>query len=253
VSVSLSALRTRAIVLDIEGTTTPVAFVYQVLFPFARRHAAGYLARHGTSAACGAAVERLTAERAADVQQGAFSLDRGSGARGSPSEGVDTAGILEYVNWLMDRDRKSTGLKALQGLIWQEGYRSGELQGEVYPDVKPAFERWRTAGLDLYIYSSGSVLAQKLLFGSSTAGDLTTMLRGYFDTGVGPKTSPDSYRLIADRIAERPSRVLFVSDTVLELDAAQAAGLATAICVRDNARPATDRHPAVRSFDEILH
>ena len=118
----------------------------------------------------------------------------------------------DYVHWLMDRDRKSPGLKALQGLIWQDGYESGELRGQVYPDVPPAFERWRARGIDVYIYSSGSVLAQQLLFGSTEAGDLTTFLNGYFDTAVGPKTSPDSYGVIAARMHVPPPEMLFVSD-----------------------------------------
>ena len=114
----------------------------------------------------------------------------------------------------MDRDKKSPGLKALQGLIWQDGYKSGELRGQVYPDVPPALERWRARGLDLHIYSSGSVLAQQLLFGSTDAGDLTRFLTGYFDTAVGPKTSPASYRVISEQIHAVPAEVLFVSDVV---------------------------------------
>jgi enolase-phosphatase E1 len=238
VPVSLSALHTRAIVLDIEGTTTPVEFVYQVLFPFARTHAAAYLEREGQSAACRAAIAQLREERTKE-----------SGV----AQDFSPAHILAYVHSLMDRDRKSPGLKTLQGLVWQDGYRSGELRGEVYPDVPPALERWRAHGVSVSIYSSGSVLAQQLLFGSTEAGNLARYLTGYFDTTVGPKNAPDSYRAIAARTHIAPSQMLFVSDVVAELDAAGAAGLPTALCVRGggDAPPGSHLHPLIRSFDEI--
>jgi enolase-phosphatase E1 len=244
VAVSLSALQTRALVLDVEGTTTPIEFVYQVLFPYARAHAAAYLQREGESAACRAAIEQLREERASDIARGEFS--------GDLDERSNLSHILAYVTWLMDRDRKSPGLKALQGLIWQGGFGSGQLRGQVYPDVPPAFSRWRASGRAIYIYSSGSVLAQRLLFGSTAAGDLTPFLEGHFDTAVGPKTSPASYRLIAERIGVAPEQALFVSDVTAELDAARAAGLRTALCVRGEEEPSgTDRHPVIRTFDEI--
>jgi len=238
VSVSLAVLHSRAIVLDIEGTTTPVEFVYQVLFPFARTHAAAYLRREGESAACRAAMDQLCVEQTDDRERGL----------------QPPALLPDYVVWLMDRDRKSPGLKALQGLVWQEGYRRGELRGQVYPDVPRAFERWRTQGIDLYIYSSGSVLAQQLLFGSTEGGDLTGFLAGYFDTAVGPKLAPESYRTIAERIRVASSRILFVSDVAAELDGAAAAGWQTALCVRGekNALPGSGRYSCIHSFDEIV-
>src|SRR5262245_11971395 len=157
----------------------------------------------------------------------------------------------------MDCDRKSPGLKALQGLIWQEGYESGELRGQVYPDVPPAFNRWRQDGLEIYIYSSGSVLAQQLLFASTEAGDLTKFLSGYFDTAVGPKVSPDSYVTIANQVQIAPPEILFVSDVAHELDAARTYRLRTALCVRSSELPSTpesqsELHPVVRTFDEIV-
>ena len=235
--VSLQALSVRAIVLDIEGTTTPVDFVYDVLFPFARTRVAAYLQREADSARCRAAMDQLRAEQARDRAEGLLPPD-----------------VLEdYVVWLMDRDRKSPGLKALQGLIWQEGYDHGDLRGVVYPDVPRAFERWRGQGIDIYIYSSGSVLAQQLLFGSTAAGDLTRFLTGYFDTAVGPKLAPDSYSAIAERSRVAPLQMLFVSDIAGELDGAAAAGWHTALCVRGGgdalSRPGP--HPCVHSFDEI--
>ena len=153
----------------------------------------------------------------------------------------------------MDEDWKSPGLKSLQGLIWQEGFRSGELRGRVYPDVPPAFKRWRANGLDLHIYSSGSVLAQRLLFETTDAGDLTTCLSGYFDTAVGPKTSAASYRAIAEEVRVPAVSILFVTDVLAELEAAVDAGLHGALCVRDaHSGPSPIMtHPIIRTFDEI--
>jgi enolase-phosphatase E1 len=238
VSVSLTALEVRALLLDIEGTTTPIEFVHQVLFPYARAHAAEYLARNQDSADVLEALALLRDERAAEV-------------RLKPDT---TYVVLEYVYSLMDRDKKSPGLKALQGLIWQDGYTSGELRGQVYPDVVPAFERWRARGLGIYIYSSGSVLAQQLLFGSTEAGDLTAFLKGYFDTSVGPKVSPDSYCVIAARIHVPPQEILFVSDVRGELDAARTSGMRTALCVRGSGDgpPGSASHPVIRSFAAIV-
>jgi enolase-phosphatase E1 len=250
-TVSLTALGVRALLLDIEGTTTPIEFVHQVLFPYARAHAAEYIARNQDSADVLNAVALLHDERAAEVRLPPSPL-RGYGAPGKPDTTYEP--LLDYVFSLMDRDRKSPGLKALQGLIWQAGYKSGELRGQVYPDVVPAFERWRERGLDIYIYSSGSVLAQQLLFWSTEAGDLTTFLQGYFDTAVGPKVSPDSYRVIAERLDVPPTAILFVSDVERELDAALTTGMRTAFCVRGggDAPPKSDAHPVIGSFDDIV-
>ena len=238
VPVSLSARHTTAIVLDIEGTTTPVGFVYHVLFPFARTHAAAYLEREGQSEACRAAINQLRTEQTRDRDEGHHPPDR----------------LPDYITWLMDQDRKSPGLKTLQGLVWQDGYRSGELRGEVYPDVAPALDRWRARGVSVYIYSSGSVLAQQLLFGSTEAGNLTACLAGYFDTAIGPKNATDSYRAIAAGIHVAARQILFVSDVVAELDAATAAGMDTALCIRGdgNAPPGSHLHTVIRSFDEIV-
>jgi enolase-phosphatase E1 len=244
VPVSLPALHTRALVLDVEGTTTPVEFVYQVLFPFARTHAAEYLEREAASPACRAAIEQLREELASDPLFGRKADETQGPAGASP--------ILSYAFWLMDRDRKSPALKTLQGLIWQDGFRSGELRGQVYADVPPAFERWTASGRDIYIYSSGSALAQRLLFESTDAGDLTRFLAGHFDTSIGPKADADSYRAIAARAGAPSSALLFVSDVIAELDAARAAGLNTVLCVRDQI-PETGNsgHPIVATFDEI--
>jgi enolase-phosphatase E1 len=152
----------------------------------------------------------------------------------------------------MDRDRKSTGLKSLQGKIWEEGYRAGDLRGEVYPDVPPALERWRRQGTDIAIFSSGSVQAQRSLFGHTTAGDLTRFIRSYFDTTTGPKTAPESYLQIAAALDRPPSEVLFLSDVGAELDAASAAGMETALCVRTpSSGVSTSAHPIIHGFDQL--
>jgi enolase-phosphatase E1 len=237
VTVPLAAAGIRAVVLDVEGTTTPVAFVYDVLFPFARAHAPACLAREPYSVSVVEAVALLTAERAGDVARGE-----------SPPESIGA-----YVVWLMDRDRKSRGLKALQGLIWQDGYRKGVLRGQVYADVPPALRRWQKSGLPIYIYSSGSVLAQQQLFQTTDAGDLTTLLSGHFDTAIGAKTEPESYRAIASSVDVAPDRALFVSDVTGELDAARDAGFQTALCVRGAVPPAGRYpHPVIRTFDDII-
>ena len=133
--------------------------------------------------------------------------------------------IGPYVEWLMDRDRKSPGLKLLQGRIWEGGYRAGVLKGEVFSDVPPALQRWRDAGLDVAIYSSGSELAQRLIFGSTAYGDLTRFISRFFDTAVGAKGAPASYRRIAAELGRAPDRLLFISDVTTELDAASAGGM----------------------------
>jgi enolase-phosphatase E1 len=234
----VSRVRARAILLDIEGTTTPVDFVYQELFPYARAHLVDYLAQHGDTAECRDAVALLRAEYA---------------ARLDPPADFSSAVIVRYVHDLMDHDRKSPGLKALQGLIWKDGYAAGALRGQVYPDVPPAFGRWRGRGLGIYIYSSGSVLAQRLLFSSVPSGDLTPGISGYFDTRVGPKREAASYAAIAGRIRVPPARMLFVSDAEEELDAAQEAGLRTALCIRagETADRSAAGHAVVQTFDDL--
>jgi enolase-phosphatase E1 len=221
----------RGILLDIEGTTTPVSFVYDVLFPFARAHAGEHLANEDLSL--------LRREHDHDVRSAL-----------SPPPWSEPP--LEYVNWLMDQDRKSTGLKALQGKIWQDGYARGELHGVVFSDVPPAFQRWRERGIDVRIFSSGSVLAQRLIFSTTSAGDLTAFLNGYFDTTTGPKTEPSSYAQIAKRFELNPSEILFISDITRELNAARQAGMMTRLCIRPgNAPQPAQFHRSISTFDEI--
>jgi enolase-phosphatase E1 len=245
--VSQALAGVRVILLDIEGTTTPIAFVHQHLFSHARDHVDQYLLDHFDMPVVQDAIRRLAAEHHAD--QSATSLPPWHDA--APAE--LRASVSAYVRWLMERDRKSPGLKLLQGVIWENGYRAGELHGEVYSDVPRAVERWRGAGIDVAIYSSGSELAQRLLFASTRYGDFTPLMVGFFDTGVGAKTSAESYRRIA-KVLDRPtSEVLFVSDVTAELAAAAEAGCLTRLCVRPGNIPQPDAagYQQIRSFDEL--
>ncbi len=243
----LTAANVDFVLLDIEGTTTPIAFVHDVLFPYARIRVRAYLEETAASdPEIRQIVEDLRTELPASgfLPAGNLKLDAGSGQR-EPD-------IVGYIYWLMDRDRKSGPLKSLQGRIWEQGYATGALKGEVYADVPEAFARWTAAGERIGIYSSGSVLAQKLLFANSTAGDLSRFISGYFDTAVGAKKDAVSYRRIVEALGITASRVLFVSDVVSELDAAREAGLRTMLCVRPPAPPpAAIVHETVQSFAEI--
>ena len=244
---AFDAARIRAILLDIEGTTTPVEFVTGELFPFARSRFREFLEAHANEAAAQADLASLRQEYPA-AQAGRMNPPPWP----SSSRTEEIAGTVAFVHWLMDRDSKCPPLKSLQGRIWQEGYASGALKGKVYPDVPRAFARWRAQGRDICIFSSGSVLAQKLLFGHSNAGDLTGFIRAWFDTTVGAKKEPESYRRIATELALEAEAILFVSDVVAELDAARRSGMQTVLAVRTGTVPAESHHPAVRSFDELL-
>jgi enolase-phosphatase E1 len=217
----------------------------RVLFPYVREHVRDFLIRRASEVRDDLAL--LFSEHEADRRAGSSPPPWRDG---SPAESLDSA--TAYVRWLMDRDRKSTALKSLQGRIWEEGYQAGHLRGQVYPDVPRAFARWRTQGRDVAIFSSGSVLAQKLLFSRSEAGDLTPFLRAYFDTTTGAKGDAESYRQIARALGRAPEEVLFLSDVTGELDAAREAGMATGLGVREGGPPASTDHLVVRSFDKVL-
>ncbi len=234
--------------LDIEGTTTPITFVFDVLFPYARKHLRRHIEQHASLPDYDALFNRLGDEHA---------VDRRGGEVVPPW--VDTprtqrlASVVSYCEWLMDRDRKSTTLKTLQGKIWQEGYDSGELVGEVFDDVPGALECWQAHNLQIGIFSSGSVLAQQLLFRHSSAGDLGRFLQWYFDTAIGAKTDGDSYRRIATAMAIPAEATLFISDVTRELDAAREAGMQTRLAVRPGNKPSLHAHghTKVRTFEAL--
>lgn len=237
-----------AVLLDIEGTTTPISFVYSVLFPYARAHLRDYLREHlGDDDARDAALML----RAEWINERARGTDVPPWSDDSAEDRL--AGLQAYAEWLMERDRKSPGLKLLQGHVWERGYQDATLRGAVFPDVPEALQRWRAAEVDVAIYSSGSELAQRLLFGTTAYGDLTRLLTGFFDTGVGGKTFAGSYKRIAIAMGHAPENILFISDMARELDAAREAGMQVVLCVRPGnaAQEIDDSIPVIYSFDEI--
>jgi enolase-phosphatase E1 len=203
----------KAILTDIEGTTSAVSFVFDVLFPYAKQHLPAFVRQHAGEPDVAAQLQAVRNDSA------------------EPDASVDR--VIEILLQWIAEDRKATPLKALQGMVWQQGYQAGQLKGHVYPDAVEALRRWHQAGYALYVYSSGSIQAQKLIFGCSEAGDLSGLFSGYFDTTSGPKREEASYRSIAASIGHPAEAILFLSDIVEELDAAQLAGMATCALVRD--------------------
>ncbi|MDC0728338.1 acireductone synthase [Phytobacter diazotrophicus] len=220
----------RAIVTDIEGTTSDIRFVHNVLFPYARERLPAFLNAQQYIEPVKTILDNLREEIA------------------QPE--ATTADLLDTLVQFMDEDRKSTPLKALQGIIWRDGYVNSDFTGHLYPDVLPALEKWKAKGIDLYVYSSGSVAAQKLLFGYSDEGDITHLFSGYFDTLVGAKREVQSYRNIAEQLGVPPGQILFLSDIHQELDAATQAGLRTIQLIRGD-HDAASQHHQVPSFDHI--
>jgi enolase-phosphatase E1 len=221
----------RAVLTDIEGTTSSLSFVKDVLFPYARRHIGGFVRAH---------------EHEAQV---AASLQECRELMGQPGAEVEAI-VAQLLQWI-DEDRKVTPLKALQGLVWEHGYAAGDFTGHIYEDAVSALRAWHARGIALYVYSSGSVHAQKLLFAHTAAGDLTPLFGGYYDTRVGAKAEADSYRRITGDIGIEASAILFLSDVEAELDAARAAGMQTWQLVREGALRADAPHRQARDFNEV--
>ena len=219
----------RAIVTDIEGTTSSLAFVHDVLFPFARARLAQFVAEH---------VDQLAAE-----------LEQVRREADAPT--LDLAGAIAQLLAWHDEDRKIAPLKTIQGMIWAEGYADGSVIGHVYPDAAEGLARWHARGIAMYVYSSGSVAAQRLLFSHTAAGDMTPLFSGYFDTAIGGKREPSSYREIARQIAVPAGEILFLSDVEEELAAAREAGFDVLLLVRD-AQTSSGRYPTAVSFNTIL-
>jgi enolase-phosphatase E1 len=222
----------RAILTDIEGTTSSISFVKDVLFPYARKHLPAFVETHADKP---------------EVQHWLHEAAREAGLV-SASQGE----IIALLQRWIDEDRKATPLKALQGMIWEDGYRGGEYRAHLYPEVAQKLREWKSQDVNLYVFSSGSVPAQKLLFGYSEGGDLTPLFSGYFDTEIGAKRDAESYRRILSAIGVRGDEVLFLSDIVAELDAAHAAGMRTTLLARPPSNcPADTVHPCVASFASI--
>ena len=222
----------RAILTDIEGTTSSIDFVKDVLFPYARKQLPAFVVTHADKP---------------EVQHWLHETAREAGLISATQQEV----IDLLLRWI-DDDSKATPLKALQGMIWEQGYRDGEFRAHVYPEVARKLQEWKAQGMDLYIYSSGSVAAQKLFFGYSEAGDLSRLFSGHFDTEVGAKREAESYRRIASTIGRPAGEILFLSDTVAELDAAQSAGMHTIQLARAPATcPQDATHRCTADFDGI--
>ncbi len=230
-------MQPRVILTDIEGTTSSISFVKNVLFPYARKALPGFVVEHG---------QQPQVRRWLD----AVAIEIGGACQDSL--------IAETLQGWIDQDRKHTALKALQGMIWETGYRNGDFKAHLYPEVAAVLKGWHAAGLPLYVYSSGSVPSQKLFFGFSEGGDLTPLVSGWFDTEIGGKREADSYRRIVASIGVPANVVLFLSDVVEELDAAREAGLQTRLLDRlaDYPLPrsgeATHGHDRVENFQQIV-
>jgi enolase-phosphatase E1 len=217
----------KAIVTDIEGTTTSISFVFDVLFPYARKHIAAFVRSNLDTPA---------------VQRELDAINREVGQTLSTEQAIE-----QLVDWI-DQDRKVTPLKSLQGMIWKQGYANRQFTGHVYPDAAEYLRKWHDEGIKLYVYSSGSIAAQKLLFGHSDLGDLTPLFSGYFDTTIGMKRDSGSYQRIAEELGLEAEQILFLSDSVEEIDAAVAAGMQTAWLVRDHQHTTGSRHPPCHDF-----
>jgi len=237
------------ILLDIEGTTTSIDFVYQELFPYARQAVADFLHERWHDPRVQEDVEALAALGRADAESGAaYAVTIPDGPAAARREAA-----IKSVYAQMDHDRKTTALKSLQGKIWRDGYEGGTLKGHVYDDVPPAIERWRARGARVSIYSSGSVEAQQLIFGYSVHGDLRPLIEAYFDTTTGPKKEADSYRAIVAALNVAPDAALFLTDNLDEARAAHAAGLRVRVSIRPG-NPPLPEHPfdTIRTFDEVV-
>lgn len=220
----------KAIVTDIEGTTSSISFVKEVLFPYAAEAFPAFLAEHWTQ-------ENVQAQVQAAAEESGQVLD-------TPEAAAEL-----FRQWIAE-DRKATPLKTLQGMIWREGYQSGDYTAHLYPDTADALRKWKQQGLDLYVYSSGSIAAQKLFFGYSDAGDLTPLFNDYFDTTSGHKQETRSYQNIQQGIGLPAAQILFLSDVEAELDAAAEAGFKTSRLDREGSQ-GPSKHVVVTSFEEV--
>ena len=225
------------LLLDIEGTTCPVSYVAEVLFPYARRQLLSFLTEHGTEPEVAQLVQQVQEAWAGNPHPEAIALLASAKAERQPIS--DPAAVVPYLQWLIDQDVKLTPLKDLQGRIWDAGYKSGELVAPLFEDVPEAPQRWRQQGYSLAVYSSGSVPAQQLLYGHCQTGDLRPLFSHWFDTRIGPKQRRESYQAIAASMQVPVGEVLFISDALSELLAADAAGMAVLFSDREG-NPARD-------------
>ncbi|WP_150914123.1 acireductone synthase [Marinobacter halotolerans] len=222
----------RVILTDIEGTTSSISFVHEVLFPYAAENMAEFV-RDGHQSSL-------------EISEQLDAVAEVSGVERKDIEGL----IDVLLEWIRE-DRKETSLKALQGMLWQKGYQEGAFRGHVYADAADYLQRWHDRGLRLFVYSSGSVKAQKLIFGFSESGDLTPFFSGYFDTRVGAKREPAAYQTILNELGVEAGTVMFLSDVEAELEAAASVGMKTVLLVRDGNKPSASSHPVAEDFSEV--
>lgn len=229
----------KILLLDIEGTTTSISFVKDKLFPYAEENVKDFLTNQWETEDVKEAVAALRKLALEDKEKSVDGVVTIPGEDASKEDQIE--GLVKSVKWQMASDRKVGALKQLQGLIWKQGYDKGDIKGHVYEDVSPALDLWRSVeGQKVYIYSSGSVQAQKLLFGQSLAGDMLKSIDGHFDTAVGAKQEAASYTAITEKIGCKPEEVLFLTDIVKEAEAARTSGMQAALVSREGNAPLPD-------------
>ena len=236
------------LLLDIEGTTCPVSFVSDVLFPFAKQELSHYIKQNWDKIPHNKSIQAAKKEWLDDRSTESIQIKQ-QVIKGE-AEGIDE--LIQYLKHLISIDKKSTALKDLQGRIWEHGYKNGELKSQLFPETSECLREWREQGLTLSVYSSGSIQAQKLLYRHSPAGDLEKFFSHWFDTHTGPKKSAESYKTIAEQLHSSPNKIWFVSDNGAECDAARSAGMHTLFSLRDGNPDRDPRdHTVVQSLREV--
>lgn len=243
----------KALIVDIEGTTTPIGFVKETLFPYAEENVESFLTKRYDDEETQQdikALQELAAKDKADGVEGVVEIPK----EGSKEDIIKA--VVDNVKWQMDEDKKTTALKQLQGHIWREGYKTGQIKAELFEDVGPALQQIVEEGVNVYVYSSGSVEAQKLLFGNTEEGDLLELFTDFFDTTIGNKKDSGSYKKIVEKIGVSPEEILFLTDTPEEATAASKAGLRSALVARDGNEELTEEHfqnfLVIESFGELF-
>ncbi|CAL1567952.1 unnamed protein product [Knipowitschia caucasica] len=248
-------VNTSALLLDIEGTTTPITFVKDILFPYIKEHLEDYLSAHWEEDECKQDVHLLKKQIEEDMKQNRACAVHSVDQTIHTDEEKAIREVVDNVLWQMAADRKSTALKQLQGHMWRAAYTSGRIKGQVYEDVIPAIRRWRAKGLKVYIYSSGSVEAQKLLFEHSIEGDVLDLFDGHFDTNIGAKVDRKSYTNIAERIGCGSEEITFLTDVTREAKAAEDAGVNVVLVVRPGnmelTKEESDHYNLITSFSQL--
>jgi len=238
----------KAVVLDIEGTTCPVSFVSQTLFPYAQKQLDKTICNRDRQPI----ISKLIQETIAEWLQDTDPVSKALLVQAKNQTTLSEEDVVGYLKHLIESDRKSTALKELQGIIWEQGFISGELKPSLYADVIPALKNWKKQGLILAVYSSGSIKAQQLLYSHTTSGNISNIFDQWFDTRTGSKLETKSYKKISEVLGIKPQSIVFVSDHPEECDAAQASGMLTKFCYREgNPHCKSNGHPIIQGLNEI--